>query len=516
MRFSFCFFCFRFFQNLFLIFLIDQGVKLFRDGLPNFVAFGSSSPPYRPSEKEHAVCRRQVEEFYAIPGLFDNLQNAVNYAWVGAQRTGHIFYGSLNDVAITVKNFLESFLSPLDIDVRIGSEMGIQGIRPDIFIVTKNALLIGVVQVKKPGYDILNNGNVMGELFDQMKLMQLFYGMGPAVGILATGEQFLVAWFPQDHDVFSSAPLNAIGTPVRSAGDSSNSPPGATPSQQNTSIFDIIEDEEDCSSEDIAVYTEDRLLFCTPIFDANHNVPKLMNVLSTALIRMTHSQPNYYKTNGRYLIRFHKGLVKKTTWCALPDSTKLQSIKFHKFPRCDVKTLLAVEDLGRGSNGKAWLVTTEMFSSVCVLKFDNCDRTDNLLYEKDMWHIIYPEFASKVHVEQWSGASALVMPRFATIHESERAKLKNKVSELLMLIEAKGFWHEDVQWKNMGCYKSNGAINPVLFDLIHVRELESPKSDDWIARGIDALFGISQESYSEEESDSIHVDLLPGKDEICP
>jgi hypothetical protein len=65
--------------------------------------------------------------------------------------------------------------------------MGIFGIRPDILILTKNSLLIGVVEVKKPGKNILINKNVMGELFDQMKLLQLFYGMGPVLGILATG-----------------------------------------------------------------------------------------------------------------------------------------------------------------------------------------------------------------------------------------------------------------------------------------------------------------------------------------
>jgi len=124
---------------------------------------------------------------------------------------------------------------------------------------------------------------------------------------------------------------------------------------------------------------------------------------------MTHSQRNYYDTNGQYLLRFHKGSEKKTTWRALPDTTQLQSIKFQKFPRRDVQNLLAVEDLGRGSNGKAWLVTTETFSSVCVLKFDNHDNKETLLCEKNWWDIIYPEFAEKVHVGLWSGASALVM-----------------------------------------------------------------------------------------------------------
>jgi len=68
----------------------------------------------------------------------------------------------------------------------------------------------------------------------------------------------------------------------------------------------------------------------------------------------------------------------------------------------------------------------------------------------------------------------------------------------------------------MGCYKLDGTITPVLFDLVHVSHLAPPKSDDWIARAMNTLFEISQESHSKEEgeSDSIRVDLWPGKDEL--
>ena len=69
----------------------------------------------------------------------------------------------------------------------------------------------------------------------------------------------------------------------------------------------------------------------------------------------------------------------------------------------------------------------------------------------------------------------------------------------------------------MGCYKkSNSTINPVLFDLIHVRELESPKTYHWIEQAMDDLFNVSQESRpEEEESDYARIDLWPVKDDIC-
>ena len=62
-----------------------------------------------------------------------------------------------------------------------------------------------------------------------------------------------------------------------------------------------------------------------------------MSVLFTALIRITHSKPNYHETYGWYLIRSRTGSEKQTqlTWRALPYITKLMRITFQKLPRSD-------------------------------------------------------------------------------------------------------------------------------------------------------------------------------------
>ena len=57
---------------------------------------------------------------------------------------------------------------------------------------------MGVVEVKKPGYNVLLQPTVQGELMDQMLLVEGFYGMGPVIGILTTAEEWLVSWFPVD------------------------------------------------------------------------------------------------------------------------------------------------------------------------------------------------------------------------------------------------------------------------------------------------------------------------------
>lgn len=62
------------------------------------------------------------------------------------------------------------------------------------------------------------------------------------------------------------------------------------------------------------------------------------------------------------------------------------------FQERDVKTLVGLEDLGRGSTGKVQLcgTVTQPYSAACVLKFDNEDREQKLMKERDMWHLLCP------------------------------------------------------------------------------------------------------------------------------
>jgi hypothetical protein len=474
----------------------SQLVRRLEDGMPRLIPVGGGncSPPSKPREKDHASCRRTIKTNFYVKNLFEELRHAQNFGWVGEDE-GCVYFGSENDVATSVKKFIQSIVKPLGIEVRVCSEMGIKDIRPDKLILTKNSLLIGVVEIKKPGRDILKNANVLGELFDQMKLLQLFYGMGPVLGILTTGVEFLFCWFPEDDAVFSSAPAACaypITTPVPERlldSNQSDSPPGNTPSQVNDTVYGVGDDEDDNDIDAVVEeLAQERLLFCTNVLNASgEDTTQLINTLSTVLLRMTHARPHYYESmEHHYLIRFYKGEDKKISW---RDFNDISTINFAKFPRRNVKTLLAVEDLGRGSNGKAWLVTTETLSSVCVLKFHNENQRHILKQEKYFWDKIYPQFSEKTRVEEWSGAHALVMPRFATIQEKRRPEFKIKITALLNDIHNLGLWHDDVHWRNTGCYTSGVERMPVLFDLVHVDILETPISDRWIAKSLVNLFG---------------------------
>ena len=188
------------------------------------------------------------------------------------------------------------------------------------------------------------------------------------------------------------------------------------------------------------------------------------------------------------------------------DKSAMENILFKSFPKKNVTCLLALEDLGRGSNGKCWLVTTRTFSAVCVLKFDNLNRESVLISEAENWRKLYDfTISGLVTVVEWSGSFALMMPHFATIQEGERDSYRDKIIVLLERIHDLGYYHDDIHWRNMGCYKVSARkeggeeeeLFPILFDLIHVKEFDptgDSNSKSWIAEGLLNLFPSSPNS----------------------
>eukprot|EP01036_Dinobryon_divergens_P027628 gene27628-36433_t len=489
-------------------------VQILRDGLPVLSQICSNSLARIPSVEEHGPCAKEVKCFHIIPDEFEMIQFSQNIAWALTSNDNMMSYASVNDIAVMIRLYLHSFVSPMKLPLRIASEMAITYIRSDLFVLTHNSILVGVVVVKKPGDGVLNKPTVTGELFDQMKFIQLFYGTGPVLGILTTGEQFVVCWFPEDDEVFSAPPKEElyVESPSNNAKGKekkSFSPAADTPSQKRGPSNISTVDEETTkpkkgksraaksAAKAVETVALDRKLSCTKTIDAASEKIYLGQVIATCLTRMSHARSQYYSFPQRHLFRFHRGPLQKFTWMAAScDSSTaiLEKIRFDKFPNAGVKNLLAVEDMGRWSNGKVWLTTTETFKSVCVLKFDNENNRCNLDFEAELWIKLYDSaISSMVKVDQWSGAFALMMPYFATIQEIDRELYRLQITKLLERIHNLGYYHDDVYWRNMGCYRDDAGVDvPILLDLIHVKKfaLKSPSSNskEWIQKGLRNLF----------------------------
>jgi hypothetical protein len=236
------------------------------------------------------------------------------------------------------------------------------------------------------------------------------------------------------------------------------------------------------------------VLCTTEVVSIRTEPNRVLQLLCRAFQLMATSHTHHSAKLSRCLLKFHKEISAVTFHPASYEDIQ-PLVDFNKFPANNVKNLVALEDLGRGSTGKAWLcvTVTKPRSAACVLKFDNKHtKSDRLVHERDMWALLYPEFSSMIKLEQWSGADALVMPHFSTVLEHEREQYKEELRDVLTSkFMENGKVHKDVRWRNIGKYRSkSGSVVLVVFDLHDVVDYNVDAHDDWIETTMKSLYNV--------------------------
>ena len=72
-------------------------------------------------------------------------------------------YSSESDIMHYVRLFLSAILNALQLDFEFRAEITITQIRPDLCVLLIGKYLVGVVEVKKPGRNVLEKPTVLGE-----------------------------------------------------------------------------------------------------------------------------------------------------------------------------------------------------------------------------------------------------------------------------------------------------------------------------------------------------------------
>ena len=438
------------------------------------------------------------------------MSNAKNDAWTKVvQGKDFLSYSSEDDIVYYVRIYLENILEAMGLDLTISAEIAVKQIRPDLCVLLLGHQLVGVVEVKKPGSreqvdSILLQPTVLGELFDQMLLVEGFYGMGPVCGILTTGEEWLVAWFEADQEALQEtriSTLNSLCTPEKTSASKSSaseetSPTGTTPSQKSPQPHTIVNNDEegDGDADDTTELPElqSRCLITTRVFQQQNASEDILQLLCSAFAVMATAYLHHRPGVSRCLFKFHR--EKPTvTWHPASYDDVYCRVNFNKFPRSNTSALIALEDLGRGSTGKAWLcvTVTTPHSAACVLKFNNRQGLSKLNNEFNNWKIIYPEFEKMVRLQEWSGSNALMMPHCAPIATEERAGFRDAIHALLFAnFVNRGLVHPDVRWRNIGQYRNQETMElvPVIFDLHDVRAYVDDKDIDWVDNAVNKLY----------------------------
>jgi hypothetical protein len=401
-------------------------------------------------------------------------------------------YSTEFDLVLLVNVFLQDLIATGKFGFQLRSDLGIKSITPNICILTDGCRLIGVVEVKKPSVEAsdtppLLSDTVLGELLDQMLLLQGFYGSGPIIGILTTFEEWLFTWFPGDSSElaqpFERVPqASTFRTPMKS-----NIGAVGTPSQIHKVWQHGIQVDDDHTDpeEDIDQEKMERKLCVSPVIHTRtpESYALLLDYLYTSFCRMDRIKLNHTPSFVCSFI-LRKGEF-PLSWS--PHIPSLDKVARHSYPNpSNVKDLMALEDLGRGGTGKAWLMCTKSSPhSICVLKFRNeIGGLDKIREEQKWWSILYPEFITSVDL--WSNSWGLMMPHFSPIHERNRTRtVIDSIHRLLLRFQTQGYIHPDVRWENIGMYQNlSGEDCPVLFDLCGIQKFEPDKHSNWISKAI--------------------------------
>jgi hypothetical protein len=402
---------------------------------------------------------------------------------------------SEQDVVHHVRNYLECIISALGLNLMIGGEIGIKHIRPDLCALRVDNHIVGVVEVKLPGDGVLVSPTVVGELYDQMMLVRGFYGTGPVCGVLTTGREWKVFWFPQEGFSQRDSSEEGLTTPVKGSKKPLHSPVGGTPSQQRGVAHRIeLEDENVGEKEGYQDAELCRHLISTPVILSEAD--ELLPTLCSALSIMSRARSGFFLDNSIFLFKICKDSP-SLTWHPTSYEDAVSRVNFDRYPRRNTRNLLALEDLGHGSSGRCWLCVTTAISNaaVCVLKYRNDPaHAHKLTQEFEKWQQVYPQMNTRV--ENWCGTLALMMPHFAPILEQHRPKFKDPIRCLLReAFHDKGLMHQDVRWRNIGSFKdSESGEVPILFDLESVVNIGVEGNDQWIESAMCFL-------YPEDESE---------------
>ena len=360
---------------------------VFAEGIPPLRCIISETGPSVPREKDHPVVSFEERYFGLLPQeVFEEVKGDVS----GLQTVqGYVTYASENDVATRVHSVVFNVLAALGFaDVAsVHSEVATFNIRADIFVVEVRGIPIGVIEIRKPDKDLkvvgMQHPNILGELYDFMEHLPNFYGVSPVFGVLSNLVEWRVAWLPDetadkiaaqvlsfgeedDYSVNEEIELPDKGGETKDEGKLGFRP---TATKTNPIIHALEEADAEEGTEEHPVRKDERHLHVSRIFrrtDGDHEVFRALFSVIFKMCRYVKFCPfrdPFEKLEERTLLRFSRGEA-PVVWTRLPSLTG----QWNKVPRPDVSKLIAIEDLGRGANGRVWLTCTSS-GAVRVLKF---------------------------------------------------------------------------------------------------------------------------------------------------
>eukprot|EP01118_Nematostelium_gracile_P018556 TRINITY_DN8271_c0_g1_i1.p1 TRINITY_DN8271_c0_g1~~TRINITY_DN8271_c0_g1_i1.p1 ORF type:complete len:516 (-),score=92.47 TRINITY_DN8271_c0_g1_i1:98-1570(-) len=418
----------------------EQPATFFTSGLPSLASIGGST---HKSSTNSNVANATFKEkpFGIIDPEFIPLPDA-SLIWIKQS-----YYRSALPVSAeaTIEGYvvlvLEELLKNLGLleNLTVSQQIGIFRAKPDIWIVFKNGIPIGVVEVKKPAVGVMSHPKVLGQILLYMTQLKSFYGIQDIFGIVTTYEEWRICWLPECDGAASS-----------------DRRPTEKVEEAN---IEHLNDADENSGEEVEPLGDGEQIQANEVHGTkviNWSDKSLYQTLKTVLLKMFFSRRRDVKlidSDRLYLV------MNQNEWrwkkYPFPKAFKLRS---REFPLNTEKEFVFLEDLHGGRDGRCWSVCS-LSGRVAVVKFMNKDsQNDNSQTkaeeEAKNWRICYGDresnyvhSAEKTKAIQLGSRWAVMMPRYTPY------KGDNHSDELLdnacLPITAKNLKHPDKRWQNL-------------------------------------------------------------------
>lgn len=291
-----------------------------------------------------------------------DLQDSKNY----------VRYSTEADIQSYVEDYLKDVLRGVGLQSKVNifrqASLSLE-LKADIWIVkSMTGRPIGVIEVKSPSDNILENKKVCGQLFDYMVKLRTSYGQCELIGVLTNLKEWRFGWF-RDSAVIAQS--NLVTTSIKSPADA------------------------------FPLNFESRELIMSKIYTLSCS--ELPGVLATCLLKnlnCSYRPVPLISQNRVYQQLNQDGFL----WQSFPSSLENNSDLKFSLPDKQTRNFKVLRYFHRGSDGKVALVATDSFHFVVFKYFD---KDENRQHEEELWNRLYEQ---NVYSQKVFSRMVLILP----------------------------------------------------------------------------------------------------------
>ncbi|KAM9993443.1 hypothetical protein ACTFIZ_011414 [Dictyostelium cf. discoideum] len=433
--------------------LYETMVDIFINALPPLGEM-SGSLSYPTVGKKHEPATFVLKRFEILADI--KPVSNTNLLWKSLRGQKSLAYSTESDIVSYVKSAIGDIIQSCGINASCANDFGVSGLKPDIMVLANSiGLLIGIIEVKKPSKNIMENERLHGQTFNYMLSIAEMYGQEDVYGISTTYDCWRVYWLPRCDRSATSSELDFI-----SQSKTTLEKPVTITSTSN--LQDLI-----TTIDDILPPTPNkRILYGSKVYE--YSDTQLPKVLYSVLMKMYYSK----RKEEIPLLDVKRMYIQvvESAWFWVNINIK----KLHYFidtPLQLVKSCILLYDLKGGAHGRVWLCCAPkgvLEGQVFVLKFSKSENSPEieLHNECEKWRELW---GLNSFVRTWNSKPALMMP-FVTPASEDDWRSKEFIDLVINTIDKLSnmkFHHKDLKKCHVGKYlDSNGVIKIVFFDLV--------------------------------------------------